>query len=339
MVLHRVKAIARRLARTGCAWTALAVGAGCASFPPPPVASTALRVPAGLQIDRPPDGSLRPGDEIVIDVTSGAASQRRTAWVDATGQVHAAAGRDLQLSGLSLEQAQARVMEAVRQSDKFAAVTLQRSPRIHARIAVLGALAKQGELPLTPGMRLVDAVALSGGLLASLPSGRNAVPAPVADLEGAVLLREGKRLPVSLEQALRGAPSHNVYLHPGDQLYVPFATGRSVSVLGQVHASASLPHRTGLRLTQALSEAGGVTDGGDKDDIRLVRGPVDGPSVYRASLSDIAGGRARDVALASGDVVFVTDHAVEDAGEVVRLVAPVVVVGLTVLTVLLLVAH
>jgi protein involved in polysaccharide export with SLBB domain len=144
---------------------------------------------------------------------------------------------------------------------------------------------------------------------------------------------------VSLDQALRGVRAHNVYLHPGDALYVPFATGRRVSVLGQVRSPAALPHYNGLRLTQALSEAGGVTEGGDKDDIRLVRGNVDGLSVYRASLWDIAQGHASDVALTSGDVVFVTDHAVEDVGEVVRLVAPIVVVGLTVLTVWLLVAH
>lgn len=146
-------------------------------------------------------------------------------------------------------------------------------------------------------------------------------------------------MPVSLEQALRGSPAHNIYLYPGDSLYVPFATGRNVSVLGQVRAPAVLPHHTGLRLTQALSEAGGVGEGGDKDDIRVVRGPVDHLSVYRASLSDIAKGKATDVALTAGDAVLVTDHAVEDVGEVVRLVAPMVVVGLAVLTVWLLVAH
>lgn len=160
------------------------VAAGCASFPPPPVTGVGRPVPAGQLHDRPPDGSLRPGDEIVIDVTTGGTSRRRTAWVDATGQVHAAAGRDLQVSGLSLAQAQALVTDAVRQTDKLAGVTLERSPRTRAHVAVLGALAKQGQLPLTPGMRLADAVSLSGGLLASVPSGRGAVPEPAAISKG-----------------------------------------------------------------------------------------------------------------------------------------------------------
>ena len=88
-------------------------------------------------------------------------------------------------------------------------------------------------------------------------------------------------------------------------------------------------------MTEALSEAGGITIGGDTTDIRLVRGPVDKPEVYRASLRAIVDGEGSDTALQPGDVLFVTDHPSEDASEVLRLVTPLFAVGLAALTVFL----
>jgi polysaccharide export outer membrane protein len=183
-------------------------------------------------------------------------------------------------------------------------------------------------------MRVVDMIAAAGGVLTLRAAGR-IPPVPVADLEGGVLLREGKALPISLRDALRGEPRHNVYVYPGDQLYIPLATDRFVSVLGQVGAPGIFMHRRGMRLTEALSAAGGITRGGDKTDVRLVRGPLEKPTVYRSSLAAIADGEEHDVALAPGDVVFVQDHPMEDAGEVFGVLAPLLTVGVMVLLVVL----
>jgi hypothetical protein len=40
-------------------------------------------------------------------------------------------------------------------------------------------------------------------------------------------------------------------------------------------------------------------------------------------------GDTHDVLLAPGDIIFVTDHRIEDIGEVVALVAPVLSLGLS----------
>jgi polysaccharide export outer membrane protein len=315
---------------------ALVAGAcGCASFPAPPVTVVSTPRASGLVDDRPPHGELQPGDELLIEVSNGAQSRQRTAVVDARGEMHAASGRDVDVAGMGLEQAQTRVAAAIHASDKLAQVSLQRSPRSASHVIALGALAKPGSLQLRPGMRVLDAVAAAGGLRTWAPAGVGFLPMPVADLQAAALVRDGKALPISLELALRGKPGHNVYLHPGDQLYVPFASSRSVSVLGQVGAPGAFPHRSGLRLTEALSLAGGVNRGGDKDDIRLVRGPVEAPKVYGASLGAIVDGKGPDTVLEPGDVVFVTDHPMEDVGEVVALVAPLASISLAVVTLLL----
>jgi protein involved in polysaccharide export with SLBB domain len=82
-----------------------------------------------------------------------------------------------------------------------------------------------------------------------------------------------------------------------------------------------------LRLSQALALAGGVTVGADKSDIRVIRGTLASPRVYTASLADLVDGDTHDVALQPGDIIFVTDDIIEDIGEVVALVAPVLSIG------------
>jgi protein involved in polysaccharide export with SLBB domain len=110
-------------------------------------------------------------------------------------------------------------------------------------------------------------------------------------------------------------------------------------VIGHVATPTLLVHHNGLRMTEALSAAGGLTRGGDKSDIRLMRGPPEAPKTYRASLRGIVDGHQHDVALAPGDVVFVTDDPIEDFGEIVRVAAPMAVIGLAILAVTLIVTQ
>lgn len=330
-------------------WLAGLLG-GCASLPPPPASPPRSGPPLrGLADDHVPDGALRPGDRLNLEVTSGDEASVATGVVDARGYVHVTPGSDVEVSGLSLKSAEQRLGEVVHQRDRFAIIDLQFAARPTERVSVLGALAKPGYIELTPGMRVVDILAAAGGLLAESTSastasspaapGRTAeagaVAAPVADLADAVLVRNGKALPIDFEQALRGAPGHNVLVHPGDQIYVPFAAGNLVSVLGQVGRPMVLAHRSGLRLTEALAAAGGLTEGGNASDIRLVRGPPDAPKVYRANLGAIASGSQHDAALAPGDVLFVTDDPIEDVREVLGLLAPLATIGFAVLLVYL----
>jgi polysaccharide export outer membrane protein len=290
--------------------------------------------PLGLANDHPPDGALRPGDELIVE--SGTGEERRVVRgrVNATGELHVDSGNDVPVAGLSLDSAEERVTEILRRRDRFVEIDLQFADRPARRVVALGALARPGAIDALPRMRVADVIAAAGGIL--LMSDAGGLPAlEVADLDRAALLRNGTALPISLRDALRAKPGHNVYVHPGDLLYVPFATEHTVSVLGQVGAPRVLAHRSGLRLTEALAAAGGVTTDGDADDIRLVRGSVAAPQVFQASLADIGDGDQHDALLAPGDVVFVDDHVFEDLDEVFSLALPVS--GLLVLATALLV--
>ncbi len=313
------------------------LAAGCASLPPLPAYPGGERPqgPLGLAEDRPADAALRAGDELVVE--SGTGEQRRQirASVNAVGELHVDSGRDVPVAGLSLDRAEERVTEVLRHSDKFIEVNLVLSRRPSQRVTALGAVARPGQIEATPRMRVADVVAAAGGILMQADAG--GMPAlEVADLDRAALVRNGTALPIDMREALRAKPGHNVYVHTGDLVYIPFASMNTVSVLGQVNLPRVLPHRSGMRLTEALAAAGGLTLDGDKGDIRLVRGPVEAPRVFQASLADIADGEQSDAALAPGDVVFVEDHAFEDTAEVFELAAPVAAVILLVTAFLIL---
>jgi polysaccharide export outer membrane protein len=97
-----------------------------------------------------------------------------------------------------------------------------------------------------------------------------------------------------------------------------------VSVLGEVRHAASVRFRPGFRLTDALALAGGTSKDADEADVRIIRGPLSGPRVYRASLEDIVDGRSPDVELAPGDVVFVTEHWFASTTDVLRRLSPLI---------------
>lgn len=307
------------------------LGAACAGLPTLPArpAGAEARGALGLVADRPPEGVLRPGDELIVEIGIGEERRQIRARVDARGTLHVGSGRDVHVAGLSLEVAEERVTQAFREDDTLAEVTLLMAGRPGQNVTALGALGRPGSVGAQPGMRVADLIAAAGGVLfVEEAAGQPAIE--VADLDGAALVRNGTALPISMRDALRAKPGHNVYVHPGDLLFVPFATENTVSVLGQVGAPRVLPHHSALRLTEALSAAGGVTPGGDKDDIRVVRGPLHAPAVHRTSLSAIADGDQHDSLLMPGDVVFVEDSFLEDAGEFFALLGPVAGLGMMV---------
>ncbi len=300
----------------------LTVG-GCASLPPPPMPpEPRVSVARGLSVDPAPSFRLRPGDAVLVEVQAESGKVSSQVTLDAEGRAHLAGSGNVELEGLSVAQAEARIEALVRQRDHFATVSVFVTQTDGQRATVLGAVTYQGSIPLRPHMRVSELIADSGGVL-SVSDPTTSAPVSLADLEGAVLMRDGRPLPIDVARAMLGDPRHDVFVHAGDKLFVPRREHGSVSVFGQVGAPGVFALQSGLRMTEALARAGGLTTGGDKSDIRLLRGPVEAPSVFRADLAAVVDGAAPDVALLPGDVLFVTDDPLEDVGEVLGLVIPV----------------
>jgi len=272
--------------------------------------------PAGVQQDPPQALRLMPGDRVTIQAFSVETTEYGAIQVDGAGRLHVPLSGDVPVGGLTLEEAEARVQEAMRSLDRVVRVALQLAEPGGQVATVVGAVADPGRITVVPGMRLADLMAEAGG--PRVIEGEDDDIAIAADLQLARLRRGDEVVPVSLERAMEGDPRHNVFVHPGDHLFVPALRGNSVIVIGSVGAPGVMPYRTNIRLTEALARAGGIDERGDRADIHIVRGPLDNPRVFSASLRSIVDGNRPDIVLASGDVVYVTEEWTSHVGEVLE---------------------
>jgi protein involved in polysaccharide export with SLBB domain len=78
-----------------------------------------------------------------------------------------------------------------------------------------------------------------------------------------------------------------------------------VSVLGQVQRPGTFPYIEKLTLVQAISEAGGLNELAHSRKVKLTRKGPTGTGTYDVSVRAITEGRAADILLQPGDIIFV----------------------------------
>jgi polysaccharide export outer membrane protein len=305
---------------------------GCHNFKAPPTYphedpdfGAAAGEASGLDTDLPVPLVLLPGDTITVRTTSNESYVYEGLVVDSEGKVHVPVIGAVQVAGLAPQQA-ARTIEGMLQKiDRFVRVNVLVSEWGGHFATVIGAVVEEGAKTLSPGMRVAELVAAAGGPLRNTEGQINFF----ADLESSRLMREGKIVPISLQKALQGDPRHNVFVHAGDQLFVPPGVGNRVAVLGGDNRTGTmLNYRPGMRLTEALANGGGFNIASDTEDIRIVRGSLKKPIVYQYSFDELISGRVGDVELAPGDVVFVTRHWSAAWGEFLDRTTPLLGLGL-----------
>jgi protein involved in polysaccharide export with SLBB domain len=78
-----------------------------------------------------------------------------------------------------------------------------------------------------------------------------------------------------------------------------------VSVLGEVGRPGTFPYVEKLTLVQAISDAGGLTELAQTRRVKLTRKGPQGTGTYEVSVKAITDGRAEDILLQPGDIIFV----------------------------------
>ncbi len=307
---------------------AFALVTGCHRYDDPPIyphqdpafTQTEPQEPAGIDEDPAEPMKLLPGDVILLRTFSVENQEYGGLVVDEQGTLHVPLGGDVEVGGLTLTEAEGRVQAALRQLDRVVQVGLAISePRGHMG-SVIGAVQEPGRYVVYPGMRLADLLAAAGGARSTVQAPGDS--GPIADLAGARLVRNGETVDVSVRRALEGDPRHNVRVRAGDHLYVPIARESLVVVLGAVESAGVFAHRRGLRLSEILARSGGLDERGDRTHINIVRGSLEAPQVYTASLRAISRGSSPDVYLAPGDIIYVTEEWTAHVGEVLSRLGP-----------------
>jgi polysaccharide export outer membrane protein len=140
------------------------------------------------------------------------------------------------------------------------------------RVFVMGEVRQPGPVSLTGGMTLIEALARAGSTLPTA-SGEVAIVRAPQGAKGPVLPDEDKNVDVvraSIKDLESGAMSQNVALHDGDTIFVPRA--ESIYVFGQVkNPGAYALVQRDTTVLQALSLAGGVSENGAMNRVKVIR--------------------------------------------------------------------
>jgi polysaccharide biosynthesis/export protein len=130
------------------------------------------------------------------------------------------------------------------------------------QISVLGEVAKPGKYPIEGPSRVVDLIALAGGVTAN-------------GADSANLIRRGKsnateRKEIDLVALLKtGDPAVNLEVMNGDVIFVPRAS--VFYIYGEVQRPGAYRLERGMTVVQALSVGGGLTPRGTERGIKIKR--------------------------------------------------------------------
>lgn len=315
--------IAAGLFAGGCAETPMGPDAHRGAPPSAPAPAEASLVPvsgaapldAALLKPSTDVYQLGPGDQIDIEVM-GTAGTAAVATVGPDGKIYYSILPGLDVWGLTLAQAQSRIASALNRYFRQEPVV---SVSLHAagseRVWILGRVANPGVFVLNGPTTVLDAIAESGGvasnsalaaLAGSLGVSSVGSAGESADLSRAFLIRKGKVVPIDFQRLVReGDLSQNIYLQPDDFIFLPSARSPHVHVLGAVANPGSEPVHGSLTLVQAVALAGGSIEGACLTDVAILRGSVAHPEIGVVSVRDILHGKASDVQLEPGDIVYV----------------------------------
>jgi polysaccharide export outer membrane protein len=160
---------------------------------------------------------------------------------------------------------------------------------VSQRVFVVGEVRTAGSYPLKGETSLIEALSMAGSttgdaareVLIVRSKGEASRGKPVLPSEA----KDAEVVRVDLTALQQGDLSRNVMLRSGDTIFVPRA--ESVFVFGQVKSPGQYAVRRGTTVMQLLSLAGGVTDRGALNRVKIVRVVNGEKKEIKVKLSDV----------------------------------------------------
>jgi polysaccharide export outer membrane protein len=128
-----------------------------------------------------------------------------------------------------------------------------------------------------------------------------------ADLANAYLMRDGKKLDVNFYNLIiKGDMSKDILLTPEDILFIPDNEANRIYVVGSVNAPKYVMYREGLRILDAIFEAGGFTKFAKENSVQVLRKNSEPLEVKVKDLIK-EGDLSQNVSLMPGDFIIVKE--------------------------------
>lgn len=199
----------------------------------------------------------------------------------------------IKASGLTPNDLQAQLMEALKKELRDPVVTVNVKQMRINRIYILGIVSHPSLYDFKPGWRLTELIASAGGL--ALPPERLT----------AVLFRPNQpNKTISMKELfIDGKDDSNITLQPGDVVNIRAEATIRINVVGSVQRPGQLDIKDGQGAVEALAGAGGGIDASALSKSVIHRGDKDIPvNLYKAV---VKGDPKANMALQDGDSLYV----------------------------------
>lgn len=250
-------------------------------------------------------GTIGPGDTLKITVL-GEPDYSKEVVVDSGGSISLPLTKDISVSGKSTSDAAKAIKQRLGKFLKNPDVTVELVTQALQQVTVAGQVKTPGVYPIVGETRLMQIIGKAGGFTDS------------ADSSKVTITRRGNPLPLAcdIQSFLSGAKEDaNLVLEDGDVILVPEKNPALgvVYVYGSVKTPGNpIPIRDGMRISQAISAAGGVV----ADQCDLSRTIIKRSNVTDPINVDLAkamtGDASADLPLQPGDIITVP--ALEQSG-------------------------
>ena len=205
------------------------------------------------------------------------------------------------VEGLTIPEVREQLEQKLLESHRDARLMVSPGTLCSKKFTILGMVKGNGIFKLTRRTRLLEALALSGGIVAPAAGVELGV-----DFRRSFLVRDGEKLNIDFERLyLQADLTDNVLIQDGDYIYLASNARNRCYALGAVKGARAVTVSPGMTLMAVITAAGGYTPEAWKGRVLLVRGSLSNPEVILVDSADILKGKAVDVQVQAGDLVYV----------------------------------
>lgn len=271
------------------------------------------------QSNSPAGAPLGPGDVIAIHALHVSEIPKEPIRLAENGQLELPMVGSLQAVGLTAVELAVQIRKRLDSFIKDPEVSVDVVEVRSRPVSIMGAVKSPGVYQLTGPKRLLEVLAMAGGVDESGGStihvSRPRSSAPIA-IASSAINGDYYSASINLADVVDGKhPEQNLVILPQDVLTVPRA--KLVYVIGEVHKSGGfiMRDREHISVLQAISLAEGLTVTAGSRNAKIIRPAGDGATKTEIAVDvrSILAGRSQDMLMQPDDVLFIPNSAAKNA--------------------------
>ncbi|MFZ2950592.1 MAG: polysaccharide biosynthesis/export family protein [Desulfuromonadaceae bacterium] len=243
----------------------------------------------------------------------GSAGKIKGSRVDGSGNIHLPLIGTVTAAGMTVSEIRDKVESALRTYVQQPSVVVEVSDFRSKPIYLMGQFRTPGVYYMDRPMTFLQGITLGNGFDAT------------ANLRGVRLLRDSKIAPVDVYSLiLDGRIEQNVWLKPGDTVFIPDNRTQNVFVFGAVAKPGPLPMPQGrMNILEAIASADPRPVGLDLLNVRIIRSlTTTSGELLVVDVAQMRRGEALPMQLIEGDVVYVPKNSFGTWNDVIGEILP-----------------